>query len=171
MDSVQKQVLEAAARIAAARSDHTFSPREIVEALPHLNARTVLTHVTSRLCANAPQNHPHKWPYFRRVGRGKYQVAAEFRVRKPSPRAGDAPSRGGGAGLRDTIHATVHKDGEWYVAECLELAVVTQGRTFEETVGNLNEALALHLDDEDLSSLGLVANPRLQIIYELPAAI
>ena len=39
----------------------------------------------------------------------------------------------------------------WYVAECLEVAVVTQGRSLDETLANqanLRSALELHLDDE-----------------------
>jgi predicted RNase H-like HicB family nuclease len=37
-----------------------------------------------------------------------------------------------------------------YVAECLELTVVTQGATLDEVVQNLQEAVALHLEGEDL---------------------
>ena len=35
-----------------------------------------------------------------------------------------------------------------YVAETVHLPVVTQGRTYDETIANLREALALHLEDE-----------------------
>jgi predicted RNase H-like HicB family nuclease len=36
-----------------------------------------------------------------------------------------------------------------YVAECVEISVVTQGETLDEVVQNLQEAVALHLEDED----------------------
>ena len=39
--------------------------------------------------------------------------------------------------LRHTIQAVVKLDEEgWYIAECLELAVVTQGRTLDEKIEN-----------------------------------
>ncbi|HYA98107.1 MAG TPA: hypothetical protein VEH49_08435, partial [Methylomirabilota bacterium] len=72
--SVQKPVLDAANRIASRRKDWSFGVKEIVSALPHLNKSTVQTHIVSRCCVNAPKNHPHKWNYFRRIGRGRYQV-------------------------------------------------------------------------------------------------
>lgn len=53
--------------------------------------------------------------------------------------------------LQHTIKAVI-RPGEQsgYVAECLEIPVVTQGATLDETVANLREAAALHLEDEDL---------------------
>jgi predicted RNase H-like HicB family nuclease len=39
-------------------------------------------------------------------------------------------------------------DQSGYVAECLDIAVVTQGRTLDEVVANLKEAVSLHLDDQ-----------------------
>ena len=53
-----------------------------------------------------------------------------------------------------------------YVAECWELAVVTQGSTLDEVVAALREALALHLDGEDYAALGLTRSPRLVVTYE-----
>jgi predicted RNase H-like HicB family nuclease len=54
-----------------------------------------------------------------------------------------------------------------YVAECLDLAVVTQGKTLDETVRNLREAIQLHLEGEDLAEIGLAANPPLLITLEM----
>jgi predicted RNase H-like HicB family nuclease len=72
------------------------------------------------------------------------------------------------APLRDSLHATVSRGEEAYVAECWEVAVVTQGRTLDEVVSNLREALTLHLEGEDLGSLGLAPSPRLVVAYESP---
>lgn len=58
--------------------------------------------------------------------------------------------------MRRTIKAFIHKGENYYVAECLELAVVTQGKTLDETVANLNEAVALHLEGEDPADFDLV---------------
>lgn len=139
--------------------------------LPHLNAASVRTHVASRCCVNAPRNHPHKWDYFRRVRRGVYEVVPKQRravTARPAVRVAEgrtayhAPRRG----LRDAIHAVVVRDGAWFVAECLEVAVVTQGRTLDETAVALREAVALHLEGEDPRALGLTPTPRLVLQYE-----
>ncbi|MGH7340904.1 MAG: type II toxin-antitoxin system HicB family antitoxin [Candidatus Rokuibacteriota bacterium] len=70
--------------------------------------------------------------------------------------------------LQHTIKAVVRPgDDSGYVAECLEIAVVTQGRTLDETVANLREAVGLHLEDEDPTSFGLRPNPTLILTLEL----
>lgn len=66
------------------------------------------------------------------------------------------------------IHAVVLRDGEMYVAECLEIAVVTQARTLDELVGNLEEAVNLHLEGEIPSSDRSQEAPRLSVILEVP---
>jgi predicted RNase H-like HicB family nuclease len=40
--------------------------------------------------------------------------------------------------------ATVWREGEWYVSQCLELDVASQGATEDEALQNLKEALELH---------------------------
>ena len=52
---------------------------------------------------------------------------------------------------RCTMQAVIHPgDESGHMAECIDLAVITQGRTLDETVQNLREALQLHLEGEDL---------------------
>ena len=46
--------------------------------------------------------------------------------------------------LQHTIKAFIRSGETHYVAECVELAVVTQGVTLDETLANLREAVALH---------------------------
>ena len=55
------------------------------------------------------------------------------------------------------------------MAECLEVAVVTQGDSLDETLRNLREAVELFMSDEDPAALGLVAAPRLSISLETTA--
>ncbi len=69
--------------------------------------------------------------------------------------------------LSRNIHAVIFSSGEHYVANCLEVAVVTQGRTLDETLDNLREAISLHLEDEDLADLGLDSNPMLSVMMEM----
>lgn len=68
--------------------------------------------------------------------------------------------------LQHTIKAFIRKGERYYVAECLEVPVVTQGKTIDEVVENIREAAALHLEGEDLEQLGLAPNPTLIITME-----
>jgi hypothetical protein len=52
-----------------------------------------------------------------------------------------------------------------------EIAVVTQGQTLDEITRNLQEAVALHLEGEDLSAFGLAANPTLVVTMECRARV
>jgi predicted RNase H-like HicB family nuclease len=69
--------------------------------------------------------------------------------------------------LQHTIKAFIRKGEKHYVAECLEIPVVTQGKTIDETVDNLREAVSLHLEGEDLTELGLAPNPTLVVTMEV----
>ena len=73
-------------------------------------------------------------------------------------------------GMQHTIKALIRKGEEQYVAECVEVAVVTQGRTIEETLTNLQEAVTLHLDGEDPATFGLVDSPAILVTMELEPA-
>jgi predicted RNase H-like HicB family nuclease len=183
--AVHEEVLTAARRICRARGGWTFTAEEIVRALPHLNEHSVRAHVASRCCVNAPAHHTHRYGYFRRIGRGRYEIVRIHRGGRESRIEADrgrtvrstpvaetrlpyrAPSP---TPVRDTIHAVLTRDGAYYVAECLEVAVVTQGRTADETLSNLEEAIGLHLEGEDPRSFGLSDNPRLVVTYEAPRA-
>lgn len=70
--------------------------------------------------------------------------------------------------LQQNIHAIIRPgDEKGYVAECMEISVVTQGMTLDEVAKNLVEAVSLHLEDEDLTEFGLVAKPSLSVTFEL----
>ena len=70
--------------------------------------------------------------------------------------------------LQHTIKAVI-RPGEQsgYVAECLEVPVITQGVTLDEVSANLREAVALHLEGENLAELGLAASPSIIVTFEL----
>ena len=73
--------------------------------------------------------------------------------------------------LQRTIKAVI-RPGEHsgYVAECMEIPVVTQGSTLDEVTHNLQEAVQLHLEGEDFAELGLVSNPTILVTLELEPA-
>jgi len=72
--------------------------------------------------------------------------------------------------LQHTLKAIVRKGERYYVAECVEIAVVTQGETLDETLENLQEAVALHLEGEDPAEFGLAPNPTILVTMELEPA-
>ena len=173
---VHLEVLETARRLCRERGGWTFRPDEVVRALPHLNASTIRTHVVSRCCVNAPKLHPHRWAYFRRTGRGTYEIVPAVRRGRAGPPQASAPrvgetartyGRRAGGSPADTVHAVVTRDRDWYTAECLEVAVVTQGRTLDELVANLKEAVTLHLEGEEPAHIGVVSGPRISLTYEM----
>ena len=47
-----------------------------------------------------------------------------------------------------TLHATLSREGDWYVARCLEVEVTSQGETIEDALDSLREALELYFEDE-----------------------
>ncbi len=70
--------------------------------------------------------------------------------------------------LRTTIHARITPDVDsGYVATCGEIAVVTQGETLDEVTANLRDAVALHLDGENLAAMGFAAEPTILVTLEL----
>jgi len=56
-----------------------------------------------------------------------------------------------------------------FVAECLDLPIVTQALTLDELTENIREAIGLHLQGEDLNALGLAPNPTILATMELDA--
>jgi len=46
-----------------------------------------------------------------------------------------------------TLTAVIHKEEDWYVADCPEVGMVGQGKTIEEAVANLKEATELYLEE------------------------
>ena len=175
--SVHESILSAATTICSDRGGWEFSAEEVVRALPQLRPGTVRTHVTSRLCVNAPAHHAHRWPYFRRVRRGTYEVMPPYRVQRlPAPARDLRPRKHLVAGevpraIRDTAHAVVSRDVGWYVAECLEVPVVAQGRTLDEVVAGLRLALERRLATDDPARFGLTRSPRVVVSLELRVSV
>ena len=46
--------------------------------------------------------------------------------------------------MKRNFNATVWQEGAWFIAQCLEVDVASQGTTEEEALENLGEALELH---------------------------
>ena len=53
-----------------------------------------------------------------------------------------------------TFTAVLHKEEDWYVAECPEVGTASQGHTIEEAIANLREATELYLEEFPLPEVG-----------------
>jgi len=54
------------------------------------------------------------------------------------------------------FHAIVTREGDWFVAQCLEVDVASQGCSSAEALTNLQKALELHFEEPRAS---VVAEP------------
>lgn len=49
--------------------------------------------------------------------------------------------------MKRRFTAVVWREGKWFIAQCLEVDVASQGRTKEEALANLREALELYFEE------------------------
>jgi hypothetical protein len=183
---IHASVLDAALRLCGRRGGWTFRPIEIVAALPALNAASVRTHVMSRCCVNAPAHHAHRWPYFKRVGRGVYQILPALRSRRPAalpeapaqqgssaalganPRAagatGSALWRPGGA----PVSVEIRESEGRYVARSAALPAEIEGDSLERVVRRVIRLARQKLRKEGWTPAPLRAI--LSLLVDSPAA-
>ncbi len=45
------------------------------------------------------------------------------------------------------LTAVIHKEAEWFVAECPEVGTASQGMSVEEAIANLKEATEAYLEE------------------------
>jgi len=69
--------------------------------------------------------------------------------------------------MKKIISVHIFKGEKYFVAECIDLPVVTQGKTLDDLVKNLKEALELHLEEESLEDLDIAPNPTIIANVEL----
>lgn len=72
--------------------------------------------------------------------------------------------------MKRIIQFKIYKGESYYIGECVDLPIVTQGKTLDEVVANIKEALSLHLEGEDLSDLDLASDPSVLVNFELEMA-
>jgi len=71
--------------------------------------------------------------------------------------------------VKRTIQVRIFRGESQYVAECLDLPVVTEAPTLDELAANIRDAIALHLEGEDLAEAGFSQDPTILATMELPA--
>ena len=52
--------------------------------------------------------------------------------------------------MQRTFTASVWQEGEWYLAQALEVDVASQGKSADEALANLREAIELYLEQPDV---------------------
>ncbi len=57
-----------------------------------------------------------------------------------------------GMSMKREFRASVWREDGWYVAQCLDVDVASQGRSEDEALENLREALELHFEPPSASA-------------------
>ena len=55
----------------------------------------------------------------------------------------------------------VWKEGEYYVAQCLNIEVSSFGNSKEEALKNLNEAIELYMEDASVDDMNEIEEPEI----------
>ena len=73
--------------------------------------------------------------------------------------------------MQNIIQVKIFKGEQQYVAQGIDIPVVTQGKTFDELIANLTEAIDLQLEGEDMTVYNLSSSPSVLMNYELPTRV
>jgi predicted RNase H-like HicB family nuclease len=69
--------------------------------------------------------------------------------------------------MKKIIKVRIYKGDKQYVAECLDLPVISQGKTLDEAAKNIKEAIALHLEGENLEDWDIHPNFMILADFEI----
>ena len=69
--------------------------------------------------------------------------------------------------MKKIIQVKIYRGEKYYVAECVDLPVVTQGKTLDEVVKNIKEAIELHLEGENLKEWDIMPDYSILVNFEL----
>ncbi|MEK7553383.1 MAG: type II toxin-antitoxin system HicB family antitoxin [Patescibacteria group bacterium] len=73
--------------------------------------------------------------------------------------------------MKKIIQVHIYKGDNHYIAECIDLPVVTQGKTLDELSVNLKEAINLQLEGENLADFDLSPQPSILANLEIDSLI
>jgi predicted RNase H-like HicB family nuclease len=69
--------------------------------------------------------------------------------------------------MKNIIQFHIYKGEKYYVAQGVDLPVVTQGKTLDELIENIKEAVKLQLEGENLEDFDLAPSPSVLANFEL----
>lgn len=70
--------------------------------------------------------------------------------------------------MKQILQFHIEKGDNYYVAQGVDLPIVTQAKTLDELAHNIREAVDLALEGEDLKELGFSGAPSLLANFEIP---
>ena len=70
--------------------------------------------------------------------------------------------------MKTIAQFTISRDKETYIAEGVDLAIVTQAKDLDTLVKNIEEAVSLHLEDENIKDFDFSQKPSILVNFELP---
>ena len=73
--------------------------------------------------------------------------------------------------MKHIIQFHIYKGDKYYVAQGVDLPIVTQGKSLDELTENIKEAVEVHLEGEDLASLNLAPQPSIMANFELETKV
>ena len=73
--------------------------------------------------------------------------------------------------MKKIIQVYIYKSDKYYVAESFDVPVVTQGKTLDELIVNIKEAIALQLEGEKLADFNLAPSPSILANLELDSKV
>ena len=69
--------------------------------------------------------------------------------------------------MKKIIQVKIYKGDKYFIAECVDLPVVSQGKTLDEAVENIREAIDLHLEGENLGEWDISPEYSILVNFEL----
>ncbi|NIO49794.1 MAG: type II toxin-antitoxin system HicB family antitoxin [Candidatus Aminicenantes bacterium] len=69
--------------------------------------------------------------------------------------------------MKKIIQVKIFKGDKYFIAECVDLPVVSQGKTLDEAVENIREAIDLHLEGENLDDWDISPEYSILVNFEL----
>ena len=70
--------------------------------------------------------------------------------------------------MKSIVQFSLSQDGKYYVAEGVNVPIVTQAKSLKELSGNIREALDLYFEDNSPKKLGFSRRPSVLVNFELP---
>lgn len=70
--------------------------------------------------------------------------------------------------MKSIAQFNITKEDDTYIAEGVDLAIVTQADDLDTLMVNIEEAVNLHLEGEDISDFAFSKSPSILVNFELP---
>jgi predicted RNase H-like HicB family nuclease len=70
--------------------------------------------------------------------------------------------------MKSIIQFKISQSEGTYIAEGVDLAIVTGADTLDELVKNISEAVELHFEGEDEATFEFTSKPSILLNYEIP---